>query len=231
MARKRKTGSEIPVDPTKTTAARVRRWIQNSFLTGMLVTIPVVATYVVLKFLIGLIEGIVPEALRPDVTLIGFKIPLVGTMLAILIVFMVGMLTRNLIGRRVVRYGEKLINRIPVARSVYSSVKQFTQTLFFKNRDNFKRTVLVEYPRKGIYTMAFVTGRPAGPYVPPGEGPFLAVFVPTTPNPTSGFYLMIPERDAVKLDITVEQAFRAIISAGMSTGEETPLDDGPLFPD
>lgn len=200
---------------------RFRRYLQTAFLTGILVVGPIIATYLVLKVLIGLTDSflnIIPKAYQPE-TLFGFHIPFLGTMLAVVTVLVVGVFTRNLVGRKIVNIGERIIQRIPIARSIYSAVKQFMTTLFVKNRDNFQRVVLIQYPRIGIWSMAFVTGRPSSRYLPPGEGSFLSLFVPTTPNPTSGFYLMVPEEETISLKITVEEAFRAIISAGITTGD------------
>ena len=141
-----------------------------------------------------------------------------------MIILIFGVLARNLVGRRVVDFGESILVRIPVAKSIYLTIKQILNTFLMRDSVSFRKVVLVEYPRKGIYSLAFVTGRTMGELRKKvedrTESGAINIFVPTTPNPTSGFYLVVPEDDLVSLDMSVEDAFRIIISAGVLSDEQ-----------
>ncbi len=157
---------------------------------------------------------LVPQRFLPE-TYLGFRIPGLGVILTLLFIQVVGFLSANLLGHGVVRTYERVLDRIPVVRTLYQAVKQFLEQLIDARSDRFHRVVLVEYPRKGIYSIGFVTGVSRGEVQSRTPQKVLNVFVPTTPNPTSGYYLLVPEQDAVPLQISVEQAFKLIMSAGM----------------
>lgn len=190
--------------------------IRNYFLTGLLVVVPLGVTFFVFKFLIGLADGmlrIIPQPFQDTYPL--FKIPGLGLLITLSLVMVIGFLARNFVGRKLVAISERLIVRIPLLRSVYSASKQLMETIFAGTGDHFKRVVLIEYPRKGISSLGFVIGHAGGFSSDLLSKPHLNVFIPTTPNPTSGWYILVPEQDAIPVNISVEDAFKAIISAGM----------------
>jgi uncharacterized membrane protein len=174
------------------------------------------------------ILGVLPSRFHPD-TYLPFPIPGLGVIFTLAIIQLVGLLSANLLGRRVVKTYEKILDRIPVVRGVYLAVKQLLEQILSPNSDRFRRAVLVEYPRRGIYSIGFVTGLGAGTLQENTPEKVLNIFVPTTPNPTSGYYLLVPEDQAKPLDLTVEQAFKLIVSAGM-VGMNEGGTDGPPPP-
>ena len=192
---------------------RVKRWI----VAGLLVWVPLGVTFLVVKFLINLTDRtllLLPEAYQPE-NLFGFNIPGLGVTLTILGVIITGMIFANLFGRRVVRAWEDLLARIPLVRSVYSSVKQITETLFSSSGKSFRQVVMVEYPRRDLWTLAFVTGDTAKMFDELAGQDLVNIYVPTTPNPTSGFFLMAPKADIIPLDISVEVGLKLILSTGV----------------
>ncbi len=199
--------------------ARLRRY----FVAGLLVWLPLVATYVVLSFSIQLIDRsllLLPPAVRPE-NLIGFKIPGLGVILTILLVLITGLIVANFFGRRIVGAWENLLSRIPLVRTVYGAVKQITASLFSDASQSFREVVLVEYPRRGLWMLAFVTGDTPKKFQQVVEQDLINIYVPTTPNPTSGFYIMVPPSDIKRLDVPVEVGLKMILSAGVVN----PLDD------
>jgi uncharacterized membrane protein len=195
----------------------MQRKIKNIFLTGLAVVVPIGVTIYILFFLIAMMDGflaVIPEAIHPD-KILGFHIPGLGVIFTILLIFFIGLATQSWVGKKVVRIGEKMFGRIPVVRSIYQGTKQLVDALFTAKAGSFKQVVLFEYPRKGVYTVGFVTGNARGDVPAATEGNYLNVFVPTTPNPTSGYYLMVPEREVIQTDMTVEEAFKLIISGGL----------------
>ncbi len=191
--------------------------IKDYFLTGLLVILPLFITGYVIWFLIrgmDIILDYLPPKYLPE-TYLNFRIPGLGLMLVIILVCMVGILTRNIAGRKVVDLWEVIVERIPLARIIYSGVKQLLETVFLQKTDAFKRVALLEYPRRGIYVLGFITGESKGEIQTRTEKKMINVFVPTTPNPTSGFYILIPEEDLTILKMTVEEAFKLIISGGI----------------
>jgi len=190
-----------------------RRYI----VAGLLVWVPLGVTVLVVKFLIDLMDQLlllIPYDYRPEV-LLGFNIPGLGVLLALVIVIVTGVVVANLFGRQLVRVWEDFLARIPLVRSIYSSVKQVTETIFSSNGNSFRQVVLIEYPRKGIWTLAFLTGEGIKGFEDKTGESLINVFVPTTPNPTSGFFLMIRREDAIELDISVDSALKMIISTGV----------------
>ena len=191
--------------------------IRGYFLAGLLVIVPLGVTFFVITAILRLIDRllvIIPPKFHPD-TYLPFKIPGLGLVLAILLVMLTGILVKNYIGRRVVDFGEYILSGIPLVRPVYVAVKQVLQAMFGDTPYAFKRAILVEYPRKGIYALAFVTGRAYEEIKEKTGKEMINVFLPTTPNPTSGFYLVVPEEDTVPLNISVEDAFKLLISGGV----------------
>jgi len=143
------------------------------------------------------------------------SIPGIGTLLTLLVIFLTGVVAANFIGQRLILFWEGVLSRIPVVKSIYYSVKQVSDTLFSSNGEAFRKALLVEYPRKGCWTIAFLTGQPGGDVINHLHGDYLSIYVPTTPNPTSGFFLMMPRSDIIELDMTVDEALKYIISMGV----------------
>ncbi|MHB8767113.1 MAG: DUF502 domain-containing protein [Deferrisomatales bacterium] len=202
--------------------AHVRSQTRKHFLTGLLVIVPLGLTYYVVSAIVNQMDrvmAILPPRFHPE-TYLPFTIPGLGVIVTLLIIQTVGFLSANLLGRSVVKFYERVLGRIPVVRTLYVAIKQVLEQMISADADKFRRVVLVEYPRKGIYSLGFVTGVSRGEVQQKTQERVLNVFLPTTPNPTSGFYLLVPEKDAVPLEIPVEQAFKLIMSAGMVGGEE-----------
>lgn len=191
--------------------------IRKYFITGLLILVPLAITLWVLNIIISTMDQsllFVPERWQPR-TLVGFDIPGLGTILTILIVFLVGLLANNLIGNYIVRLWEKLLHRIPVVSSLYGSVKQVSDTLFSSSGNAFRKAVLIPYPHANSFTIAFLTGAPGGDVKNHLVGDYVSVYVPTTPNPTSGFFLMMARSQVVELDMTVDAALKYIVSMGV----------------
>ncbi len=191
--------------------------MKRYFITGLLIWLPLGMTAWVLKFLIGTMDQsllLLPESLQPE-HLLGMNIPGLGTVLTLLVVFITGLLTANIIGQKLVAFWEGVLWRIPVVKSIYWGIKQVSDTLFSSQGEAFRKALLVQYPRKGAWTIAFMTGQPGGDVVNHLEGDFISVYVPTTPNPTSGFFLMMPKNDVIELDMSVDTALKYIISMGV----------------
>jgi uncharacterized membrane protein len=190
--------------------------VRKYILTGLLVIIPVFLTvWVLLTFMKWTDRALrlIPPAYRPE-TLLGFNIPGLGLILSLTIIIVIGALVANVAGRKLVSIGERILEKIPLLRWFYFSSKQVLEAIFISGQDSFRRAVLLEYPRKGIYSIGFITGESVGQLgkrVPDSY----TVFVPTTPNPTSGYLIVVPETETVPLDWTVDEAFRVIISAGV----------------
>ena len=191
--------------------------MKRYFITGLLIWVPLGLTAWVLKFLIGTMDQsllLLPESLQPE-RLVGMNIPGIGTVLTLLVVFITGLLTANIIGQKLVSFWEGVLWRIPVVKSIYWSIKQVSDTIFSSQGEAFRKALLVQYPRKGAWTIAFMTGQPGGDVVNYLEGDYISVYVPTTPNPTSGFFLMMPKSDVIELDMSVDAALKYIISMGV----------------
>lgn len=199
--------------------------MRKYFVTGLLILVPLAITLWVLNLIISTMDQsllLLPERWRPA-ALIGFDIPGLGTILTLLFVFLTGLLTRNIIGKQIVHVWEMLLTRIPIVSSIYSSVKQVSDTLFSSSGNAFRKAVLVQYPRQGSWTIAFVTGVPGGDVRNHLVGDYVSVYVPTTPNPTSGFFLMMPRADVVELDMSVDEALKYIVSMGVVAPEHVAM--------
>jgi len=197
---------------------RVRgQLIRRYFVTGLLIWVPLAITAWVLSLIVGTLDKtlhVLPSAIHPKQTL-GIDLPGAGVILTLLIIFITGVLAANFIGQRLVKWWELLLARIPVVNSIYNSVKQVSDTLFSSSGNAFRKALLVQYPREGSWTIAFLTGQPGGDVVTHLKGDYVSVYVPTTPNPTSGFFLMMPKQDVIELDMSVDEALKYIISMGV----------------
>ncbi|MFJ1256565.1 DUF502 domain-containing protein [Cupriavidus sp. CuC1] len=211
--------------PAKKTSA-LKTW----FLTGLLVLVPLGITLWVLNLVISTMDqslALLPEAWQP-VQLFKVRIPGLGAILTVVFILLVGLLTHNFIGQRLVRWWEALLRHIPVVGPIYTSVKQVSDTLLSSSGNAFRKALLVQYPREGSWTIAFLTGRPGGDVQNHLQGEYVSVYVPTTPNPTSGFFLMMPKADTIELDMTVDAALKYIVSMGVVAPTELPRKSGSV---
>jgi uncharacterized membrane protein len=196
--------------------SEIRKWL----LSGLLVIVPLAITAWVLKLIINTLDQtllILPASWQPD-ALLGVHIPGFGVLLAFALVLGIGAAASNFAGRKLVSWGDAILHRIPVVRSLYSGVKQVSDTLFSDGGNAFRKAVLVEYPRAGCWTIAFQTGAPGGEvaaHLHSVAGEHISIYIPTTPNPTSGFFLIVPRSAVVELAMTVDEALKYIISMGV----------------
>ncbi len=202
--------------------------LRTSFLTGIVVIAPVALTLWLIWSVIGWFDGFVlpfvPDAYRPEQilnTIFGYDLKLnirgVGVVVFLVFATLVGWLAKGLIGRSFIRYAENLVNRMPVVRSFYSGIKQIAETVFAQQERSFEKACMIEYPRKGIWAIGFISTTAKGEIAErnSSKGPMVSVFVPTTPNPTSGFLLFFPKADIIELDMSIEDAAKLVISAGL----------------
>jgi len=191
--------------------------LRRYFVAGLLFWVPIAVTVLILGLLVEFLDRtllLLPLKYRPE-ALLGFAVPGLGVLLAVVVVLLTGIVVANLLGRRLLQFWEALLSRIPLVRSIYSAAKQVMETMVSGNGKSFREVVMIEYPRKGLWTLAFVTGD-AMPQAKQRVGEELInIYVPTTPNPTSGFFLMIPEKEVMRLDLSVEDGFKLILSTGV----------------
>lgn len=180
--------------------------LKKSFLTGLLVVLPIGGTIYILLLLIKALNSILPFSFLPYGT---------GLLLTVALITFIGFMTSNIMGARLIKMGEGVLFRIPLVKNVYTAVKQISDAMLSSQARNFRRVVMLEYPRKGLYTLAFVTGVARGEVQDKTAKKVISVFVPTTPNPTSGFFLMVAEEEVIDLDMSVEDAFKLVISGGL----------------
>lgn len=191
--------------------------MKKYFITGLLIWLPLAITYMVIAWIVGTLDAILlwlPAEYQPS-RYIGFDIPGVGVVASLLLVFFTGLVAANVLGQKLVQLWEALLARIPVVKSIYYSVKQVSDTLFSSSGEAFRKALLIQYPRQGCWTIAFQTGTPGGEVAKYLQGEFVSVYVPTTPNPTSGFFLMLPKKEVVELEMSVDDALKYIISMGV----------------
>jgi uncharacterized membrane protein len=191
--------------------------LKHIFLAGLAVVVPIGLTLYILVFIIGMMDGlltIMPVKLHPD-TILGFHIPGLGIMVTLVLILICGLMAQSILGKKIVRFSEGMLDRIPVVRSIHSAIKKIVDSMFMYRSRSFRKVVLVEFPRKGVYTVAFVTGTPNEEIQIKTGRKCLNVYVPTTPNPTSGYFIVFPEEDLIQLDMTVEEAFTLVISGGI----------------
>ncbi|WP_121065131.1 DUF502 domain-containing protein [Chachezhania antarctica] len=206
--------------------------LRSSFLTGIVVIAPVGATIWLLWTLAGWVDGVVlplvPSRFSPE-EYIGINLRGVGVIIFLIFTIIVGWIAKGLIGRSLIRFAESIVNRMPVIRSVYSGIKQISETVFAQTERSFEKAVMVEYPRRGIWAIGFISTEAKGEIHARAHtgGKLLSVFVPTTPNPTSGFLLYFPAEDVIELDMSIEDAAKLVISAGLVYPPETD-DDAEL---
>ena len=192
---------------------RLRRYL----VAGLLVWLPLSVTFIVLKFLLELMDNnlkFVPKEFLPE-TYLGFPIPGLGLLLTVLVLILTGLLAANIVGRSAVNLWESLLVRIPIVRTIYTAVKKFSEVVFSDSEQSFKKVLLIEYPRKGLYSFAFQTASQLQEVQAKTAEEVICVFLPTTPNPTSGFILMVPRRDVIELDMSVDEALKMVISLGV----------------
>ncbi len=190
--------------------------MKKYFITGLLVLVPLFITIWVLTTLIHTMDQsllLLPASWRP-ISLVGFEVPGIGALLTLGIIFVAGLVATNIFGQQLIVLWESLLARVPFVKTIYSSVKQVSDTLFSDSGNAFRKAVLVQYPRQGSWTIAFVTGAPGGDVVNHLHGDYISIYVPTTPNPTSGFFLMMPRADVIELEMSVDEALKYIISMG-----------------
>lgn len=220
-----------PARQERIRAVRKRRGffgrLRNYFLTGLIITAPVAITFWMLAWVIEKIDGkvvpLIPPAYNPNTYIPNFfgienvSIPGIGLAVVLVGLTLIGFFAAGLFGRIVVRSGERLVDRMPVVRSVYGALKQIFQTVLESSSRSFREVVLVEYPRRGIWAIAFITSTTEGEVQNTIADPVVNIFLPTTPNPTSGFLLFVPRKDLVVLDMTVEEGIKMVMSAGIIT--------------
>ena len=191
--------------------------MKKYLITGLLIWIPLVITIWVLKLIVDALDQtllLVPETWRTE-SVFGVHIPGLGVVFTLVIVFITGVFATNFFGAKLVSVWHDLLHRIPVVRSIYSSVKQISDTLFSSTGQAFRKALLVQWPREGMWTIAFQTGVPGGDVVNHLTGDYISVYVPTTPNPTGGYFVIVARKDAIELDMTVDEAMKYIISMGV----------------
>lgn len=205
---------------------RLRRYI----VAGILVWLPIGVTIFLLRVLVRLLDRsmlLIPEQYRPEQYL-GFAIPGLGIVLTVLVLLITGVLAANIVGRSMVNLWESVLHRIPVVRTVYSGAKNFAEIVFSDSSQSFKKVLLIEYPRKGLYSLAFQTSSELGEVQGRTGEDVVCTFVPTTPNPTSGFIIIVPRRDVVELDMDIDEALKMIISLGVVVPKWRKRDLGEL---
>lgn len=204
---------------------RILHRIRNNFLTGMVLVAPVFITAYLAWAFVNLVDDtvfpLIPARYHPE-NVFGVQIPGLGLIVFILFTTMIGAFATNLVGRTLINWGERILHRMPVVRTVYNAVKQIAETALNRSSSSFRQACLIEYPRRGLWAVAFVSTETGGEINRkiPIEGQMVSVFLPTTPNPTSGFLLFVPEKDVIYLDMSVEEAAKLVISAGLVDPEE-----------
>ena len=192
--------------------------MKRYLITGLLIWIPLVITIWVLHFLVTTMDQslqLLPPEWQPE-ALLGRRIPGIGAILTVLIVLVTGILASNILGQRLVLLWEAILRRIPVVNSIYHGVKQVSDTLFKPGGEAFRKALLVEWPREGMWTIAFMTGVPGGDAANHLRGDYVSVYVPSTPNPTGGYFVMLPREDVIELEMSVDAALKYIISMGVA---------------
>jgi len=200
---------------------KIKASFKRYFIAGLLVVVPLYLTIYIFSLIVGYMDTLLnylPESMQPDVYL-KFHIPGLGVIFTIVVIFLMGLLATNLMGKKLVEIGDNILDRIPFFRSIYKPLKQFMETFLVTGYSGFRRVVLVEFPSKGMYSVGFLTGVAAGEVQSKTKEKVVNVFLPTTPNPTTGFYILIPEKDIIPLEMSVEDAFKLIITGGMVSPE------------
>ena len=208
--------------------------LRASFLTGIVVIAPVALTVWLVWSLIGWVDGfvlpLIPYQFRPE-RYIGINLRGIGVIIFLLFTILVGWIAKGLIGKSLIRFAESLVDRMPVVRSIYSGVKQIAETVFAQSERSFEKACLIQYPRKGIWAIGFISTTAKGEVARRAEtsGELLSIFVPTTPNPTSGFLLFFPREDVIELDMSIEDAAKLVISAGLVYPGQEKLEEKDIL--
>ncbi len=211
----------------------LKRRLRNYFATGLLVLVPVVVTIYILVRLFVFLDGLLGNLIGGFLgSLFGtggeLRVPGLGLVALVLLILLTGMVARNYVGRKVIELGDQIITRVPLVNRIYSTVQQISRAFFAEKREFFKRAVLIEYPRKGVYCIAFFTQDTRGEIQEHVEEDLVGVFVPTTPNPTSGFFLFVPRADVIELEMPIEEALTLVVSGGAVLPDE-PKREEPLI--
>jgi uncharacterized membrane protein len=200
----------------KLQVAPIAKWLRKHFLAGLLVIVPVAAAILIIKWLFGYIDDLIGPA---DQLIFGREVPGFGLAIVIVVIFIIGIISANVLGKRLITYGESLLKMIPIAREIYGTSKQVMESLMMTQTGGFKEVALVEFPRAGMTTIGFVTNRLTSSS---GEK-LVTLYIPTTPNPTSGFLQILPEDQVTHSDMSVEEAVKMVISGGMVSPEELEI--------
>jgi len=198
--------------------------LRNYFISGLLFWIPLALSVLVIKFFLDVVNNLVPARLLPEALLnIDTTIPGSGIILVLLVILVTGLMVTNILGRKLLALWERALNKIPGFRNIYNVFKKVSSTVLNSSSDNFRRAFLIQYPSKGIWVIALQSGDYKGEAESIIGEEIINLFVPTTPNPTSGFFVMVPKKDAIELDMSVEDAFKLIISAGVVTPDTVSI--------
>lgn len=191
--------------------------IRSYLLAGLIVWLPILVTFVILRFIIDLLDStiaLLPASYHPE-HLFGMKIPGLGVVFSLALLIITGVIATNIIGQRLFGWGESILARIPLVRSIYNATKQVMQAIFASNSQAFRKVLLIEYPRKDSWSLAFLTGNPGEKLFTHTKEEMVSVFVPTTPNPTAGFLMMVPKKDTIEIGMSIDEALKYIISLGV----------------
>jgi uncharacterized membrane protein len=206
--------------------------VRRYFITGLLIWVPLVITLWVLDLLVGTMDQtlrLLPLKWQTE-SWLGVHVPGLGVVLTLVIVFATGVLAANIIGQRMVKFWERVLARIPVVNAIYRGVKQVSDTLFAPGGQAFRKALLVQWPSPGMWTIAFLTGQPGGDVVNHLKGDYVSIYVPTTPNPTGGYFVMVPREAVIELDMSVEEALKYIISMGVASPDGAGGKSGRIAP-
>jgi uncharacterized membrane protein len=190
--------------------------LKRELVTGLVLLAPVVGTAYLVYGIVAAVDGLYPDELRPIIPVLNKRLPGLGVVAVLVLALLMGLFAHNVIGRRLVGFFDKLLSSVPLFGGTYGLIKQVFESVFSQGADSFQRAVLVEYPRPGIYAIAFVTSATGPPILSSGGKELVHVFVPTTPNPTSGFYLLVEKSLVRELDMPVQQAFKLVITMGIA---------------
>jgi uncharacterized membrane protein len=214
--------------PARKTGVMAR--LRNYFFTGLVVAAPIGLTLYITRWFVELIDTwfvpLIPARFQPD-TVLPFDIPGLGLLIAFILLTLLGAFTANFFGRAILNFAERLVDRMPVVRSIYGAIKQIFETVISQSTTSFRDVGLIEYPRKGIFTIVFVTSQTKAQFGASMGLDLISVFLPTTPNPTSGFLLYVPREDVKILDMTIEEGAKMIISAGLVEPKKLPIKPSP----
>ena len=198
------------------------RSFRSYLLTGLIVWLPILVTFVVVRFIVDILDTTVslfPHQYQPE-QLFGLEVPGLGVIFSLILLLLTGIIATNFLGQRLFSWGEALLAKIPLVSSIYNATKQVIQAVFATNSQAFRKVMLVEYPRKGVWSLSFLTG--SSSLVGPEGEVMISVFIPTTPNPTSGFLILVPEKEAKEVKMSIDEALKYIISLGVMQNSKEP---------